>query len=117
MIFINPKIDFAFIDANHKFTPTLKYFSWLAEKSHADTIIVLDDIHWSKQMEQAWLEVQNMPGVTITVDLLLLLAPSAVIPLTGCTDPLLTGLAVLLSIGSLTAAVEAPQPILTKGYY
>ena len=63
------QIDFAFIDANHKFTPTLKYFSWLAEKSHPDTIIVLDDIHWSKQMEQAWLEVQNMPGVTITVDL------------------------------------------------
>ncbi len=63
------KIDFAFIDANHKFTPTLKYFSWLAEKSHHDTIIVLDDIHWSKQMELAWLEVQNLPGVTITVDL------------------------------------------------
>ncbi len=63
------KVDFAFMDANHKFTPTLKYFSWIAEKSHADTMIVLDDIHWSKQMEQAWLEVQHFPGVTITVDL------------------------------------------------
>ncbi len=63
------KIDFAFIDANHKFTPTIKYFSWLAEKSHDETIIVLDDIHWSKEMELAWLEVQNMPGVTITIDL------------------------------------------------
>jgi len=63
------RIDFAFIDANHKFTPTIKYFSWLAQKSHNDTMIVLDDIHWSSEMEQAWLEVQHLPGVTITIDL------------------------------------------------
>lgn len=63
------KIDFAYIDANHKFTPTLKYFSWILEKSHPETLIVLDDIHWSHDMERAWKEIQKFPEVTLTVDL------------------------------------------------
>lgn len=62
-------IDFAFIDGNHRYRPTLKYFQQILAKSNADSILILDDIHWSKEMEQAWKEVQLNPLVTMTIDL------------------------------------------------
>ena len=33
------------------------------------SIIILDDIHWSKEMEGAWEYVQQHPQVTTTIDL------------------------------------------------
>jgi predicted O-methyltransferase YrrM len=62
-------IDFAFIDGNHRYQPTIKYFRQILAKSNSYTIIILDDIHWSKEMEHAWKEVQLHPSVTMTIDL------------------------------------------------
>jgi predicted O-methyltransferase YrrM len=61
--------DFSFIDGNHRYQPTINYFKQILAKSNADSIIILDDIHWSKEMEQAWKEVQLNPLVTMTIDL------------------------------------------------
>ena len=63
------QVDFAFLDGNHRYEPTIRYFNAVLEKSHANTVIVLDDIHWSKEMEAAWEEVKKHPSVTLTVDL------------------------------------------------
>jgi hypothetical protein len=30
---------------------------------------VFDDIHWSKEMEQAWAAIKNDDSVTLTIDL------------------------------------------------
>jgi predicted O-methyltransferase YrrM len=65
-------IDFAFIDGNHRYEPTIDYFHQLAEKSNNNTIIVIDDIHWSKEMEAAWKAVQQHSKVTLTLDLFFL---------------------------------------------
>lgn len=62
-------LDFAFIDGNHRYQPTLNYFNQILTKSNPYSIIILDDIHWSKEMEQAWKQVQNHPSVTMTIDL------------------------------------------------
>lgn len=62
-------IDFAFIDANHRYEPTINYFEWLLEKSTRETIIVLDDIHWSPEMHQAWLAIISRSEVTLSIDL------------------------------------------------
>lgn len=62
-------IDFAFIDGNHRYSPTITYFNQLLSKVDNQTIIIFDDIHWSKEMEQAWKEVQQHPSVTLTIDL------------------------------------------------
>ena len=32
-------------------------------------IFILDDIHWSKEMEEAWNQVKQHPAVTLTIDL------------------------------------------------
>jgi predicted O-methyltransferase YrrM len=63
------QIDFAFIDGNHRFEPTMRYFQWLKEKAHDQTVLIFDDIHWSAEMEQAWAEIQADPAVTLTIDL------------------------------------------------
>ena len=62
-------IDFAFIDGNHTYLATKKYFEKILEKSNENTIIILDDIHWSKEMEQAWNFVKNHSKTMATIDL------------------------------------------------
>ncbi len=62
-------IDFAFLDGNHRYEPTIRYFKQVLTKSNPNTIIILDDIHWSKEMEGAWEEVKQDPAVSLTIDL------------------------------------------------
>jgi predicted O-methyltransferase YrrM len=62
-------IDMAYIDGNHRLEPTINYFNALLTKCNAYSIIIVDDIHWSKEMEQAWQYIQHHELVTATVDL------------------------------------------------
>ena len=62
-------VDFAFIDGNHRQAPTEKYFQELLPKTNNDSILIFDDIHWSKEMEQAWETIKNYPSVRCTIDL------------------------------------------------
>ncbi len=62
------KIDFAFLDAHHEHDSTLANFDLLASKAHDKTIIVLDDIHWSKGMEKAWKAIRKDSRVIATAD-------------------------------------------------
>lgn len=64
-----PSIDFAFIDGNHRQEPTERYFAALLSKISNESILIFDDIHWSKGMEQAWETIKNHPNVRCTVDL------------------------------------------------
>jgi len=64
-----PSVDMAFIDGNHAYEPTLHYFRLLLKQRASRAIFILDDIHWSKQMEQAWEEIKQHPEVTMTFDL------------------------------------------------
>jgi predicted O-methyltransferase YrrM len=63
------KVDFAFVDGNHRREPTINYFDWLVEKINKHSVFVFDDIHWSKEMEDAWKEIQGHHFVTLTIDL------------------------------------------------
>lgn len=63
------KVDLAFIDGNHRKEPTLEYFCTLLNHSTASTILVFDDIHWSKEMEAAWHQIQAHSSITLTIDL------------------------------------------------
>lgn len=62
-------IDFAFVDGNHREEPTVCYFNELLPKIHNNTILVFDDIHWSREMENAWATIQQHPSVKCTIDL------------------------------------------------
>lgn len=62
-------LDFVFVDGNHRKEPTERYFHQLLPKLHNDSILVFDDIHWSREMEDAWETIKNHPAVRCTVDL------------------------------------------------
>jgi len=62
-------IDFAFLDGNHRYEPTIRYFDSLLDHLHEYSIVVMDDIHWSEEMEQAWYKAQQYEQVTLTIDL------------------------------------------------
>lgn len=65
-------IDIAYIDGNHRFDPTMDYFHQLLEKTTNSSILVFDDIHWSREMEAAWEQIKKHPSVRCTIDIFFL---------------------------------------------
>jgi predicted O-methyltransferase YrrM len=65
-------IDLAYIDGNHRYQPTITYFHQFLSKTHSQTILVFDDIHWSVEMEKAWEEIKSHPSVQYTIDIFFL---------------------------------------------
>jgi predicted O-methyltransferase YrrM len=63
------KIDVAFMDANHRYEPTIRYFNWLLKKTHDRSVIIVDDIHYSSEMERAWNEMKTHRLVYGSADL------------------------------------------------
>ena len=62
-------IDVAYIDANHTKQATLRYFDHLAKSKRSSSIFVLDDIHHSREMAEAWRQICQREDVTTTMDL------------------------------------------------
>jgi predicted O-methyltransferase YrrM len=67
-----PTVDLAFVDGNHRRKATLDYFEQLMLKKNDHTILIFDDIHWSKEMEEAWLKIKQHPDVLLSIDLFFL---------------------------------------------
>jgi len=63
------RVDFVFLDANHRYEPTVRYFEWLLKKVHEKSVLVIDDIHHSGEMERAWTEIKNHRLVYGSADL------------------------------------------------
>lgn len=57
-----------YFDGNHSKKATLEYFNLLLPTISNDTVWIFDDIHWSKDMEEAWSLIKSHPQVTVTID-------------------------------------------------
>lgn len=70
-LFLNKivELDLVYFDANHRYEPTLKYFEWCSPKAHSQSVFIIGDIHWSKEMRLAWKDIQLHPNVMLTLDL------------------------------------------------
>lgn len=64
-----PHLDLAFVDGNHRRTPTINYFNQLLKLASSRSMIIFDDVHWSKEMEEAWEEIKSHPQAMLTIDL------------------------------------------------
>lgn len=64
-----PAVDIVFIDGNHQKEPVERYFRQLIDKINNDSILIFDDIHWSREMEEAWKTIQHHASVRCTIDL------------------------------------------------
>ena len=62
-------VDYVFFDGNHRKEPTLKYFVQCLPYINNETVFVFDDIHWSKEMDEAWEEIKKHPQVRLTIDI------------------------------------------------
>lgn len=62
-------VDLAFLDANHQYEPTKRYFGWLLPKLHHQSLIIIDDIHGNAGMQAAWNELCKHPLVYTSLDL------------------------------------------------
>lgn len=58
-----------FIDGDHTYAPTLNYFERCLDIATADAVIIIDDIHWSDEMNRAWETIKNHPRCAVSIDL------------------------------------------------
>ena len=57
------------IDGDHQYGSVKRYFNFIANGAHNETVLIFDDIHWSKGMEKAWKEICEDNRVRVTIDL------------------------------------------------
>lgn len=62
-------LDFVFVDGNHRKEATINYFNCCLPKVSSETVLIFDDIYWSKGMKEAWEEIKSHPQVSVTIDL------------------------------------------------
>lgn len=62
------QFDLIFIDGDHNGERTLGYFNSLLKKVHNDSVIIFDDIYWSKDMTVAWQKIITNENVTVSID-------------------------------------------------
>jgi len=62
-------VDMLFIDGDHRKERLLENFGLCMEYSGNESVFVIDDIHWSKSMEEAWKTISHDPRVKVSVDL------------------------------------------------
>lgn len=62
------RYDLIYIDANHTYEATVRYFHRSLELLNPNGILVIDDINWSKEMLQAWEAIKNHNKNTITLE-------------------------------------------------
>lgn len=60
--------DLIYLDGNHNKESTLRYFDTLLSFINDQSVIILDDIHWSPEMKKAWIEIIERPEVTVSID-------------------------------------------------
>jgi predicted O-methyltransferase YrrM len=63
------QLDFVYFDGNHRKIPTVNYFNACLQQMQPSSVFVFDDIHWSREMSEAWNEIKSHRAVTMSVDL------------------------------------------------
>lgn len=58
-----------FIDGNHRKVPLVNYFNQIAEISDNKTVVIVDDISYSREMNEAWNEIKVHKKVSVSVDI------------------------------------------------
>lgn len=65
----NYGVSLVFVDGNHTREATLRYFECCCAKAQHGSIVVFDDIYWSKEMTDAWQQICADPRVQVTIDI------------------------------------------------
>jgi len=69
ILFKKNVFDLIHFDGNHQKEATINYFESCKQSIHNDSLLIFDDIHWSKDMEEAWQYIQKDLDVSLSIDL------------------------------------------------
>lgn len=61
--------DMVYIDGNHTYEATMRYFHELLHRLTPTGVMVFDDIYWSTGMMRAWKEICADERITLSIDL------------------------------------------------
>jgi predicted O-methyltransferase YrrM len=64
----NQKFDLIYLDANHTYKATKRYFELCFSIIMLDSIMIFDDINWSSGMRQAWEEIRQDNRVGLSIE-------------------------------------------------
>jgi len=64
-----PRLDLVYLDGNHRYEPTIRYYNMIKPLLHPQSLVILDDIHYSPGMEKAWKEICSDEKVSASVEL------------------------------------------------
>ncbi|MBL7941298.1 MAG: class I SAM-dependent methyltransferase [Flavobacteriales bacterium] len=62
-------LNFVFIDGNHQYEAVLRYVSMILPYCQEGTMIIIDDIYWSRGMQRAWEQLRGSQAFHLTIDL------------------------------------------------
>ncbi|MHB8258854.1 MAG: O-methyltransferase [Bacteroidia bacterium] len=65
----NKMFDIVYLDGNHTYEATIKYFDELLKNINENSLLIFDDIYWTSAMTKAWEEIMAHPSVTLSIDL------------------------------------------------
>ncbi len=63
------RADLIYIDANHTYDATIRYFNSSIRICHELSVLILDDVYLTKEMNKAWETIKSHPDVQLTIDL------------------------------------------------
>lgn len=63
------EINFVYLDANHTREATLRYFDQLRPFLSERSVMVFDDIYWSREMTDAWKQICHLSRDSLCLDL------------------------------------------------
>jgi predicted O-methyltransferase YrrM len=58
-----------YIDGNHRKEAVIQYFNTIADISYSGMVVIIDDINYSKEMDEAWSIIKRNEKVALTVDI------------------------------------------------
>jgi predicted O-methyltransferase YrrM len=61
--------DLVFLDGDHRQGASLRYFDACLEKMNRSGVFIIADIHWSKEMSEAWRRLREREEVCLSIDL------------------------------------------------
>lgn len=64
-----PEPGLVFFDGDHRKSATLANFELCLQHITPETVFVIDDIYWSKGMEEAWKDICHDPRTKVCIDL------------------------------------------------
>lgn len=66
---IGIKPGLVYIDGHHRKEHLLRYFRQFSAIAGKNTLIIIDDIHYSQEIEEAWENIRNSGNISCTIDI------------------------------------------------